>query len=897
MFSRNAIATVLLFLVGVNCFSQNIRNNIIADINTDPAGTNILDFMDFGGKTYFLIAGATEEVPAEYRNYKKIQLAYIDHATGQFSIIKEDRVMFPDNAIMGKFYKTSNNYFYFVISNYNPTDIWYSDGTSAGTQKKASYEQINEVFGVVKNNFYFSKVTDNDSNFEIRKIVANNAPVVVGTGQYMKDRFAFAGTDKIYFATSDESANVSIKALDSNGNIVVFRTLYDNTMYAIGEVNNKFVFSAAGTFATDGTVAGTTAISATNLGDCCNITPYRLKNNLYVSINGKLWATDGTPANTSDIANGNAINLLPFNIGNNLYYVKDNDLYTFKARETNNTTNTKLKESLNVKTFAVSPDSNAVYFGDNDGKLWQYMKNTSAFVKLNVNFETIDRMTFIGNDLFVLGSIINSNLDRQLYIYKNNTFSVYRFFNSNTQGALTDYVNVVDKYLIYKSARRTNEPILVVTQGLPENTIVIPDTLRSSANGNYIMQNDSIFYDFEYYGIREINIKARTYIAKKQYVTDDSPVKAVKINQHIVLIHRKELYEYNPSTNAHTLIKNFPQSMSFFDSSDCTVYNDRLYFFVYGNEANELWVTDGTTTGTKFLKAFPQDYSVGTGFYGYYQVNNMLVMSLVIEGKSYLWKTDGTVAGTALLAELKGDRDVEEYRGRSNIISDGKNLYFTFTVIENGKFAIHLYRTNNTLTGLEYLTRTDENDETFNICSCANSIYFMTAYPTQLWKYDIAVATLSKMGPESSLSFYDNPVCLGNTLWIPMAELNNEYTYFINVFDLTTGQSKRIMQPFFRTGSAPYSNSLIPFKNSVVYRRADFKYGYEIFIAGLCEDTNTRNSVSLTGSYYHTDAVTSTEKIALPTAINLFSAKNITLLPGFEAKNGSNFYANIKQCK
>ena len=113
---------------------------------------------------------------------------------------------------------------------------------------------------------------------------------------------------------------------------------------------------------------------------------------------------------------------------------------------------------------------------------------------------------------------------------------------------------------------------------------------------------------------------------------------------------------------------------------------------------------------------------------------------------------------------------------------------------------------------------------------------------------------------------------------------------------MNTGQSKRIKHAFLRSGS-DFEKAVMPvLNNSIIYISAAPKYGGELFWAGLCESTNQRNTASVTGSYYHTGAVSSTEKIVQPTAMNLFSPENILLQPGFEAKNGSIFYAAIKQC-
>ncbi|RYU93978.1 3-coathanger stack domain-containing protein [Emticicia agri] len=900
MLSHRTIALALILVICFDCFSQNIRNNIIIDANTNPASANILDMMDFNGKTYLLIADVTEEVPVEYRSYKKLQLATIDHTTNQFTIIKEERITLPDQTIEGKFYPTNSNYFYFTTRNYFITDVWYSDGTNANTQKKTSFEPVAGIVGVLKNNCYFFKRVDDELNFEIRKITANSTPVVVATEQYINETFAYAGKDKIYFATYtfDGDTDLTIKSLDTDGNIVACHTFPESSIYAIGEVNSKFIYAGRGIFATDGTAVGTTSLYSSPATVCCQLTAHLVKSKLFFTAYGKFFVTDGTAANTQNSANG-AEEILTLSSGDDAFYTKGKYSSYPQLWKTNGTTHIKLHDSLSVKNFAVSPDSNTVYFASNTEKIWQYNKNTLAFTKLNVDFFAINRLKFIGNDLFVHGELKNSTEATQLYIYKNNAFSVYKYLNTNTQGDNIGLIKVVDKYLFYGLSRRLGGASLAVTQGVPENTTIIPVNLSAGVSGDYIMKNDSVFYNFNNREIGEINIKARTYTTKTPYISNFSAWETVKINQHLVSIYQDELVEYKPISNSLTVIKSFPEYTDI-DYYAHIVYQDRLYFFAESPNAFELWISDGTSIGTRLVKTFTKTEYGFNDVLKFYIVNNKLVFHIILDTIYSLWKTDGTDAGTLLIAELPSDPDMYYKNSPMGMISDGKNLYFSIYKVINETSDVGLYRTNNALTGIDYLASAPNINPAENFCSCANSIYFFTIYPTQLWKYDVATSTLTKAADFPEQGYYQNPVCLGNTLWIPMVESMPDARYFIHVLNLETGHSKRISQPKLIAHSPPpraHENSIIPFHNSVVYRRDDYKYGEEMFIAGLCEDTNIRNNVSLTGSYYHTDAVTSREKVVIPTAISLFSAKNITLLPGFEAKNGSSFYANIKQCK
>ncbi|RFS15439.1 hypothetical protein D0T08_14905 [Emticicia sp. C21] len=886
------LSIFILLFITYNGYSQNIRNTIIKDLTTNNRDGVLHDFIDFNGKTYLLIGDLVQEVPGKFDYKSKYQFAVIDTLTRQWSIIKEDTTRFSLFSAKGKFYPSESNYFYFTEQIHNITHVWLSSGTSAGTRKLLSTDY--GFMGFAGETFYFyKKVQDNSDDFNIYKLTKDsNGLVLVATIPILQVQTFYAGKEKIYFfswAYLNGNYGPAIgyfHSIDANGTLVTFHSSpWSGNFGFIGEVNNKLVFHADSTFSTNGTAGSSTLIAPRRLIDCCMQEGYKVKDKLYFIGDARLWKTDGTSANTAIVDNNYGAQLLRLNMGDEYFYTGGIYSGNIQLWKTNGGVNTKIRDSLAVKSFAVSPDSSFAYFGDDKGQLWKYQKGTTTSNRINTDFLKITKLKFIGKDLLILGELKNSTIGAQLYFYKNNLLTLYRTINPNTKASGISNLKLVDKHLFC-----VVNGDLIVTQGEAENTISIPDIKYINSSSDYMRKNDSVFTVFNAQEIGEINLRSRTYTTKAPYLTNSYYDKIFRVNQHVLLMYDKDIVEYNQNTNTSSVIKNFDNGIYYPDKS--ILFNNELYFFRNSADNLELWKTDGTSNGTILLKDFGNSLSQETKNLGSYIVNNTLIMYLIIAGESYLWKTNGTPAGTESVVKIP-----DAYKRAITMVSDGKNLYFTLIDIIDRFGYLSLYRTNNSLTGIELLQTVRELDQAEAFCSCANAIYFFTTYPNLFWKYDIASNTLTTLETFANINFFKNPICLNNTLWIPMAEWDEAQRDFIYVSDLNTGQSKRIKHALLRIGSDFERADMFVLNNSIIYKSTDPKYGGELFWAGLCESNNQRNSVSVTGSYYHTGAVSSTEKINQPTAVNLFSPKNIILQPGFEAKNGANFYAAIKQCE
>jgi ELWxxDGT repeat protein len=143
--------------------------------------------------------------------------------------------------------------------------------------------------------------------------------------------------------------------------------------------------------------------------------------------------------------------------------------------------------------------------------------------------------------------------------------------------------------------------------------------------------------------------------------------------------------------------------------------NDQVFFTANSPDGLELWVTDGTNTGTKMVKdIYPGNHTFGEGEYAYTYANSANPYQLVkfqdqvffvaddgIHGPE-LWQSDGTVRGTKLVKDINTTpintpADQQTLGSNPNQLTVvGDYLYFQTSDPINGEA---LWRTNGTEVG------------------------------------------------------------------------------------------------------------------------------------------------------------------------------------------------------
>ncbi|MFY2559488.1 hypothetical protein ACN469_17780 [Corallococcus terminator] len=153
-------------------------------------------------------------------------------------------------------------------------------------------------------------------------------------------------------------------------------------------------------------------------------------------------------------------------------------------------------------------------------------------------------------------------------------------------------------------------------------------------------------------------------------------------------------------TDAGTVqVKVFPAGV--FAEGDAVAVGSRYFFQLYDQPTgmNQLWVSDGSASGTQFVRAFTPD-NLGPALRSATAINGRLVFfHLTQSSTTDLWSSDGTSAGTVLLANLTGV--LELYF--NNTLQVGNGLLFFRA--QGG--ATTLWRTDGTVAGTTLLKQLD----------------------------------------------------------------------------------------------------------------------------------------------------------------------------------------------
>ncbi|WP_138990801.1 ELWxxDGT repeat protein [Larkinella sp. C7] len=233
-------------------------------------------------------------------------------------------------------------------------------------------------------------------------------------------------------------------------------------------------------------------------------------------------------------------------------------------------------------------------------------------------------------------------------------------------------------------------------------------------------------------------------------------------------VYGNELWVTNGTESGTTMLKNINTQGSS-TPSQFAVMNGTLYFSAdNGSHGRELWKTDGTASGTQMVReinpsgdASPSSMVANGNILFFFATNGSV-------GKE-LWKTDGTAAGTRLVKDINPNGNAGDLF--YPVLFNGK-LYFTAT---DGSNNSELWVSDGTTAGTQLVKDINPSGSSspaeLTLC---NGLLFFTAYDgtsgTKLWKSDGTTAGTELVKDTWNSSSYGSGLlseltAVGNTLF------------------------------------------------------------------------------------------------------------------------------------
>jgi ELWxxDGT repeat protein len=255
---------------------------------------------------------------------------------------------------------------------------------------------------------------------------------------------------------------------------------------------------------------------------------------------------------------------------------------------------------------------------------------------------------------------------------------------NSSLGFNPDNLTVFNNKLYFSANDEVNGTELWVSDGTNAGTQLVKDINPGSSNGypNQSFPNNFTKFNNKLYFSADDGVNGR-----ELWVTDGTSGGTQLVK------------DINPGTNANGPNNSSPYGL--------TEFNNKLYFSATNANGSELWVSDGTTNGTRLLKNINPGAksSAPTNFT---EFNNKLyfVASNEISGRE-IWVTDGTSAGTQLLKDIfPGSTSYISYYSNapSNLTVFNNKLYFNANNGLNNRNNRQLWVSDGTTTGTQLIT-------------------------------------------------------------------------------------------------------------------------------------------------------------------------------------------------
>jgi ELWxxDGT repeat protein len=529
-----------------------------------------------------------------------------------------------------------NGKLYFSGNDANGTELWVTDGTTAGTVMVKNINPTGNAspsrLTAIGNTLYF-RANDGTNGAELWKSDGTAAGTVMvkdinsGSGASNPDQLVVIGSN-LYFQANDNAAGAELWKSDG---------------------------TAAGTVLLKDINTGATASTPTNTSATTGYFLFSADNG---SNGAELWKSDGSAANTALLKNINPDN------GNSAIanLTALNNHIIFSATDGTNGTEIWRTDGTVAGTLMLS-DINTSAAGASS--------NPVRLTKLgnNILFTATSGTTVTGTELYKTNGTVAGT-------------TIVKDINTGTGNSNPRNFTEQGGYLYFSASEPTNGNELWRTDGTEANTVIVKDIVSGTGGSSpgssgtipdMISTGSMLFFaglnqnsgqetGWELYGstgaigngalIKDINTTsfaangspgnfAYPGTGSTVYFTADDGVNGL------------ELWKSDGTAAGTVLVKDITPGIQGTNYSRLTVLGGKIYFAANSSTAGvELWQSDGTTAGTVVFKdinagtgsSSPQNLTV-CGNYIYFSADNGT------NGRE-LWRTDGTVAGTIMVSDI-----------------------------------------------------------------------------------------------------------------------------------------------------------------------------------------------------------------------------------------------------
>ncbi|TVZ55076.1 putative secreted protein (Por secretion system target) [Lutibacter sp. Hel_I_33_5] len=440
------------------------------------------------------------------------------------------------------------------------------------------------------------------------------------------------------------------------------------------------------------------------------------------------YITDGTPAETKLLKNitinDSSTENTTFHQVNNFSVFKIGVNHLWKSDGSENGTK-KIKEFTFSRTKIIdfiTPFNSKLYFSYYK-ELWE-TDGTETGTKMvfdEINNEGLIRgISKIGNNLMIL-------TQQAVHLYDGSSNTTTKLNTPDLSLVQTKFISIGNK--AYFNADYKGQGFRIwTTDGTEAGTKSlkpvwpdgkVPSTLQK-INNKLIFSSGSTQGT---YNIGELWVSDGTDTGTKLLKDinkagniNSSPQFLTKLNGKVYFaaddnINGRELFVFDGTTT--TLVKDINPGFQSSKPHDFYLFGDKIIFKAYSlDKGLELWITDGTTAGTKILKDINPN---GDGFLndnrayvriGYFKEFNSELYFFANNGTNgmELWKTDGTEAGTTMLKDINSGANSCSRPAldlRPKIVETNNELYFYAAISgsDNNLSSFKMWKTDGTTDG------------------------------------------------------------------------------------------------------------------------------------------------------------------------------------------------------